>query len=193
MTELAFIVFATVLVNNFVLTKFLGLCPFLGTTARLETALGMSLATTFVLTLAAALSHLIYHYGLLSLDLAYMRLVVFIVVIAAAVQLTGFIVRAISPLLEQVLGVYLPLITTNCAVLGVALLNLTQARGFAQALAYGLGAGLGFSLVMVLFAMLRERLDRADIPAPFRGPAIALVTAGLLSMAFMGFTGFGRG
>ena len=193
MTELAFIVFATVLVNNFVLTKFLGLCPFLGTTARLETALGMSLATTFVLTLAAALSHLIYHYGLLPLDLAYMRLVVFIVVIAAAVQLTGFVVRAISPLLEQVLGVYLPLITTNCAVLGVALLNLTQARGFAQALAYGLGAGLGFSLVMVLFAMLRERLDRADIPAPFRGPAIALVTAGLLSMAFMGFTGFGRG
>ncbi len=193
MTDLAFIVFATVLVNNFVLTKFLGLCPFLGTTARLDAALGMSLATTFVLTLASALSHLVMTLALVPLGLDFLRLIVFIVIIAAAVQLTGFVVRAVSPLLEKILGVYLPLITTNCAVLGVALLNVTQARNFAEAVAYGVGAGLGFSLVMTLFATLRERLEYSIVPAPFRGPAIALVTAGLLSMAFMGFTGFGQG
>ncbi len=192
MFDLLLIILATVLVNNFVLVKFLGLCPLLGASTRLETAAGMSLATTFVLTLAAALSFLVDHWLLIPFELEYLRLVSFIVIIAAAVQFTEMFVRHASPLLHQVLGIYLPLITTNCAVLGVALLNTHQSTRFVEALAYGIGAGLGFCLVMILFAGLRERVDAADVPAPFRGAAIALVTAGLMSMAFIGFTGLFR-
>jgi electron transport complex protein RnfA len=193
MPDLALIILATVLVNNFVLVKFLGLCPLLGASTRVETALGMSLATTFVLTIAAGASYLIDTYLLAPFELQYLRLLAFIVVIAASVQFTEMFVRHSNPVLHEVLGVYLPLITTNCAVLGVALLNTQQSVSFVEALAYGLGAGLGFCLVMVFFAGLRERLEGADVPAPFRGAAIALVTAGMMSMAFIGFTGILRG
>ncbi|MBT8440983.1 MAG: electron transport complex subunit RsxA [Gammaproteobacteria bacterium] len=193
MSDLLLIILATVLVNNFVLVKFLGLCPLLGASTRVETALGMSLATTFVLTIAAGASYLIDTYLLAPFELEYLRLLAFILVIAASVQFTELFIRHSSPLLHQVLGVYLPLITTNCAVLGVALLNTQQSSSFVEALAYGIGAGLGFCLVMVLFAGLRQRLDGADVPAPFRGAAIALITAGIMSMAFIGFTGMLRG
>jgi electron transport complex protein RnfA len=192
MSDLILIILATVLVNNFVLVKFLGLCPLLGASTRFETALGMSLATTFVLTLASGASYLIDTYLLLPYDLEFLRLLSFILVIAGAVQFTEMFVRQASPVLHQVLGIYLPLITTNCAVLGVALLNTRQSSSFLESLAYGVGAGLGFCLVMILFAGLRERLEAAEVPEPFKGPAIALVTAGLMSMAFIGFAGLIR-
>ena len=192
MSDLTLIILATVLVNNFVLVKFLGLCPLLGASTRLETAIGMSLATTFVLTLASGSSYLIDTYILEPWDLGYLRLISFILVIAGAVQFTEIVIRHSSPILHQVLGIYLPLITTNCAVLGVALLNTRQSSSFIEALAYGIGAGLGFCLVMILFAGIRERLETAEVPEPFKGPAIALVTAGLMSMAFLGFAGLIR-
>jgi electron transport complex protein RnfA len=192
MTELIIIIVSGALLNNFVLTKFLGLCPLLGTTTRLETAIGMSLATTFVLTLSAAASYLVETYLLVPLDLTWLRLLSFILIIAGAVQLTEALIRSSSPMLYQVLGIYLPLITTNCAVLGVALLNIQSSKTFLQALAFGIGAGLGFCLVMLLFAGIRERLELADVPTPFKGAAIALVTAGLMSLGFMGFAGITR-
>ncbi len=189
MSDLILIILATVLVNNFVLVKFLGLCPLLGASTNFETTLGMSLATTFVLTLASAFSYLINTWLLIPFELEYLRLLSFILIIAGSVQFTEMFVRYSSPILHQILGIYLPLITTNCAVLGVALLNTSQSESFLQALAYGIGAGLGFCLVMILFAGLRERLAIADVPMPFKGAAIALVTAGLMSMAFIGFAG----
>jgi electron transport complex protein RnfA len=189
MSDLILIILATVLVNNFVLVKFLGLCPLLGASTKFETTLGMSLATTFVLTLASAFSYLIDTWLLIPFELEYLRLLSFILIIAGSVQFTEMFVRYSSPILHQILGIYLPLITTNCAVLGVALLNTSQSESFLQALAYGIGAGLGFCLVMILFAGLRERLAVADVPVPFKGAAIALVTAGLMSMAFIGFAG----
>ena len=191
MTDLALVMIGTVLVNNLVLVKFLGLCPLLGASQRFETAAGMSLATAFVLTLAAGCSYLIDAWLLRPLDLGYLRIISFILVIAGAVQFTELMVRRLSPLLHQVLGIYLPLITTNCAVLGVALLALQQSLSFAQTLAYAAGAALGFTLVMVLFAAIREKLDHAAVPAAFAGTPITLITAGILSMAFMGFAGFG--
>ena len=193
MSDLVLIILATVLVNNFVLVKFLGLCPLLGASMRVETAFGMSLATTFVLTIASAISYLLDTWILEPYRLEYLRLLSFILIIAGAVQFTEMFVRHASPVLHRILGIYLPLITTNCAVLGVALLNTRTSESFVDALAYGVGAGLGFCLVMILFAGLRERLDAADVPAPFRGAAIALVTAGLMSMAFIGFSGLIRG
>ena len=193
MSELASILVATVLVNNFVLVKFLGLCPFMGVSRKLETATGMALATTFVLTLAAICSYLVNAYLLQPLGLEYLRTIAFILVIAAVVQFTEMVVEKTSPLLHQVLGIYLPLITTNCAVLGVALLNIQESHSFLESLVYGLGAALGFSLVMVLFAGIRERLSAADVPAPFRGASIALITAGLMALGFMGFAGLVKG
>ncbi len=189
MSELATILIATVLVNNFVLVKFLGLCPFMGVSRRLETATGMALATTFVLTLSAACSYLVENWLLAPLGLGYLRTIAFILVIAAVVQFTEMVVQRTSPLLYQVLGIYLPLITTNCAVLGVALLNVQEAHSFIESLVYGFGAALGFALVMVLFAGVRERVAVADVPVPFQGAAIALVTAGLMALAFLGFAG----
>lgn len=193
MTELAVIIFGTVLVNNFVLVKFLGLCPFMGVSRQVESAIGMAMATAFVLTLASAASYLVHTWLLEPLGLAYLRTIAFILVIAALVQLTDVLVRRTSPLLHQVLGIYLPLITTNCAVLGVALLNVQVAETFLQALFYGFGAAAGFALVLVLFATLRERIQVADVPEPFRGPAIALITAGFMALAFLGFSGLVRG
>lgn len=189
MTEYALILVSTVLVNNFVLVKFLGLCPFMGVSRKLETAIGMAMATTFVLTLSSVFSYLIEAYLLAPFGLEYLRIIAFILVIAAVVQLTEMIVRKTSPLLYQVLGIFLPLITTNCAVLGVALLNVQQAHGFIESFLYGFGASIGFSLVLILFAAMRERINAADVPTPFRGASIALITAGLMSVAFMGFSG----
>jgi len=184
---------ATVLVNNFVLTKFLGLCPFLGASSRLETATGMALATTFVLTLASGLSYLVNTHLLVPVGAEYLRLLAFILIIAGSVQLTELFVRRSSPLLHQRLGIFLPLITTNCAVLGIALLNVQQSDSLVEALAYGLGGGLGFSLVIMLFAGLRERTEAADVPENFRGPAVSLITAAFMAMAFMGFAGMAGG
>lgn len=192
MTELLLILVSSIFVNNFVLARFLGLCPFLGVSRNLEAALGMSLATAFVLTLSSASAYLLHSYVLVPLGIEYLRTISFILVIAASVQFTEIMVRRLSPLLHQVLGIYIPLIATNCAVLGVALLNVQQSKGFVQSVFYGFGAAAGFALVLVMFAAIRERLEIADIPAPFRGTAIALVTAGFMSLAFMGFSGMAR-
>jgi electron transport complex protein RnfA len=189
MKEYALILVGTVLVNNFVLVKFLGLCPFMGVSRKLETAMGMGLATTFVLTLSSICSFLVNEYLLVPLGIEYLRTIAFILVIAVVVQFTEMVMHKTSPLLYQVLGIFLPLITTNCAVLGVALLNFQEQRGLLEAALYGFGAAVGFSLVLVLFAAVRERVDVADVPEPFKGNAIALITAGLMSMAFMGFAG----
>jgi electron transport complex protein RnfA len=189
MKEYALILISTVLVNNFVLVKFLGLCPFMGVSRKLETAAGMGLATTFVLTLSSVCAYLVNEYLLAPLGLEYLRTIAFIVVIAAVVQFTETVIHKTSPLLYQVLGIFLPLITTNCAVLGVALLNIQEQHSFMQSAVYGFGAATGFSLVLVLFAAVRERVAVADVPIPFRGNPIALITAGLMSMAFMGFAG----
>jgi Na+-translocating ferredoxin:NAD+ oxidoreductase subunit A len=189
MTEYLLLLIGTVLVNNFVLVNFLGLCPFMGVSNKLETAIGMSMATTFVLTLASLSSYLIEHYILIPLDIGYLRTLSFILVIAVVVQFTEMVVHKTSPTLYRLLGIFLPLITTNCAVLGVALLNVREQHNFVESVIYGLGAALGFSLVLILFAAMRERLAAANVPAPFKGASIAMVTAGLMSLAFMGFTG----
>ncbi len=193
MTEYLLLLVSTVLVNNFVLVKFLGLCPFMGVSKKLETATGMALATTFVLTLSSVCSYLANEYLLAPLNLEYLRTITFILVIAAVVQFTEMFVHKTSPLLYNVLGIFLPLITTNCAVLGVALLNVQEQHGFVDSVVYGFGASVGFSLVLILFAAMRERIAVADVPVPFKGPAIGLITAGLMSMAFAGFTGLVKG
>lgn len=193
MAEYLLILVSTILVNNFVLVKFLGLCPFMGVSRKLETATGMALATAFVLTLSSVCSYLVNSYLLAPLGLEYLRTITFLLVIAAVVQFTEMIIRRTSPLLYQVLGIFLPLITTNCAVLGVALLIVQQDTGFIHAALYGFGAAVGFSMVLILFAAMRERIAAADVPVAFRGPAIALVTAGLMSLAFMGFSGLVKG
>ena len=193
MTELALILVSTVLVNNFVLVKFLGLCPFMGVSRSVDTATGMALATTFVLTLSSVCSFLANEFLLEPFGLEYLRTITFILVIAAVVQFTEMVVHKTSPLLYKVLGIFLPLITTNCAVLGVALLNVQQEFNFIESAVYGFGAAVGFSLVLILFSSIRERIAVADVPEPFRGSAIALVTAGLMSLAFMGFSGLVKG
>ena len=193
MNEYVLILISTILVNNYVLVKFLGLCPFMGVSRKLETAVGMGLATTFVLTLSSICAYLTDHYILIPLGLEYLRTIAFILVIAVVVQFTEMVVHKSSPVLYQALGIYLPLITTNCAVLAAALLNVQARHGFIASALYGFGAAVGFSLVMVLFAALRERIAAADVPAHFRGPAITMITAGLMSLAFMGFAGLVRG
>ncbi len=189
MTEYLLILVGAVLVHNFVLVQFLGLCPFMGTSKKVDTSAGLALATTFVLTLTAIATYLVDAWVLIPLELTYLRTVSFIVVIASVVQFVEMVVQKTSPLLYQVLGIYLPLITTNCIVLGVALLNVRQAQGFMESALMGLGAGLGFSLVLLLFAGIRERLTVADLPAAFKGAPSALITAGIMSLAFLGFSG----
>ncbi|KAE9526315.1 electron transport complex subunit RsxA [Testudinibacter aquarius] len=189
MFDYLLLMIGTALVNNFVLIKFLGLCPFMGVSKKIETAIGMGLATTFVLTVASLCSYLIDRYILLPLSAEFLRTLVFILVIAVVVQFTEMVIHKTSPALYRLLGIFLPLITTNCAVLGVALLNINLAHNLVQSVLYGFSAALGFSLVLVLFAALRERLSAADVPKPFRGASIALITAGLMSLAFLGFTG----
>jgi electron transport complex protein RnfA len=183
-----FILLGTVFVNNIVMVKILGLCPFMGVSKKLETAIGMGAATTFVLTLASGASYLISHY-LLGPDLAYLTTLSFIVVIAGIVQFTEMAIEKTSPTLYQVLGIYLPLITTNCAVLGIPLLNVQAKHNFIESLLFGFGGAVGFTMVMILFAGIRERLEGADVPGIFKGSAIAMVTAGLMSLSFMGFSG----
>jgi len=189
--EWLLILLGTILVNNFVLVRFLGLCPLMGVSRQLDSAWGMGFATTFVLTLAAGLSHLVNTWILVPLDAQYLRIIAFILIIASVVQFTELYMRRYSPLLHSVLGLYLPLITTNCAVLGVALLSINEQNDFLESLLYGFGAAVGFTLVLVLFAALRERIDAADVPQPFKGNAVALMSAGIMSLAFMGFSGLG--
>jgi Na+-translocating ferredoxin:NAD+ oxidoreductase subunit A len=188
MTEYLLILVSAVFVNNIVMVKILGLCPFMGVSKKLEAAIGMGAATTFVLTLASGSSYLINHY-LLGPELSYLTTLSFIVVIAGIVQFTEMVVQKTSPVLYQVLGIYLPLITTNCAVLGIPLLNVQAKHNFMESIFFGMGGALGFTLVMVLFAGMRERMEGADVPAIFKGSAIAMVTAGLMSLSFMGFSG----
>ncbi|QGM80337.1 electron transport complex subunit RsxA [Otariodibacter oris] len=192
MIEYILLVISTALINNFVLVKFLGICPFMGVSKKVETAIGMGMATTFVLTVASLSAYLIENYILGPLNVSFLRTLVFILVIAVIVQLTEMIVHKTSPTLYRLLGIYLPLITTNCAVLGVALLNVNLANNLIQSVLYGFGAAAGFSLVLILFSALRERLAAADVPQIFQGASIALITAGLMSLAFMGFTGLVR-
>lgn len=189
MTDYLLIIVGTVWVNNFVLSQFLGLCPFMGVSKKLETAMSMGLATTFVLTLSSISSYVINEYLLLPFGLDYLRTISFILVIASIVGFTEMAIKKASPVLYNVLGIYLPLITTNCAVLGVALLNVQESHNFVESALYGFGAALGFTLALVLFAGLRERIDAADVPDVFRGNAIALITASLMALAFMGFSG----
>ncbi|TCP61723.1 electron transport complex protein RnfA [Rhodovulum bhavnagarense] len=189
MPEFLMILLGTALVNNVVLVKFLGLCPFMGVSRKIDAAIGMGLATTFVLTLAAAASWVIETLVLVPLGLEFLRILSFILVIAAIVQFTETVLRKVSPGLYRALGIYLPLITTNCAVLGVALLNIQEQHDFAQSLLYGFGSALGFTGVLAIFAGMREKLAQLSVPGPFAGPPIAFISAGLLSMAFMGFSG----
>lgn len=184
MNEWLMLVLGTALVNNVVLVKFLGLCPFMGVSRKVDSALGMGMATTFVLTLASAVTWVLERALLAPYDLGYLRILSFILVIAATVQFVEMAVRKNAPELYKVLGIYLPLITTNCAVLGVALLNIQEGAGFVKSVAYGLGSAVGFTMVLVLFAGLRERLALAQVPAAFAGAPIGFVTAGLLSLAF---------
>ncbi|HOI52505.1 electron transport complex subunit RsxA [Azonexus caeni] len=192
MSHYIFLLVGAVLVNNVVLVKILGLCPFMGVSKKLETAYGMGAATTFVLTLATGSSYIIDHFLLMPFGLEYLRTLSFIVTIAAIVQLTEMVIAKTSPTLQQTLGIYLPLITTNCAVLGVPLLNVANGYDFVESLLYGAGSAVGFSGVLILFAGIRERIEGADVPTHFRGTAIALVTAGLMALAFMGFAGLDK-
>ena len=192
MTHYLFLIVGAVLVNNVVLVRILGLCPFMGVSKKLETALGMGAATTFVLTLATGASYVIDHFLLIPFELDYLRTISFIVTIAAVVQLTELVVKKTSPVLHQVLGIYLPLITTNCAVLGIPLLALGNKYDFVESLIFGFGSSVGFSLALILFAGIRERIEGADVPLHFKGTAIALVTGGLMSLAFMGFAGLDK-
>lgn len=186
------ILIGTVLVNNIVLVKILGLCPFMGVSKKLEASIGMAAATAFVLTVGSMTSWVIDHYLLQTYQLEYLRTLSFIVVIASVVQLTQMVMEKSFPVLYQMLGIFLPLITSNCAVLGIPLLNAQTDHGFIESALFGLGGAAGFSMVLIMFASLRERLEAADVPTPFKGSAIAMITAALMSLAFMGFAGLDK-
>lgn len=188
-TSLFVIIVSAILVNNFVLSRFLGICPFLGVSKQVETATGMGMAVTFVITMAGTITWAVYYYLLVPLKMEYLQTGAFILVIAALVQFVEFVLQKTSPTLYQALGVYLPLITTNCAVLGLALLNIQYKYGFIASLVNSVAAPLGFMLAIVLFAGIRERLELSDIPKPFEGFPIALITASLMAIAFLGFSG----
>ena len=183
------IIIGAIFVNNVVLAQFLGICPFLGVSSKVETSMGMGAAVTFVMAIAAVVAWLIQTYVLVPLDIVYMQTIVFILVIAALVQMVEIMLKKLSPSLYQALGIFLPLITTNCAVLGVAILMIQKEFTLLQSVVYSVSKALGFALALVLFAGIRERLELEDVPESFRGTPIALVTAGILAMAFMGFSG----
>lgn len=187
--EYLIIVIAAIFVNNIVLSKFLGICPFIGVSGRIETSIGMSGAVLFVMTIATIVTYIIQVYVLDKLGIEFMQTITFILVIASLVQLVEIILKKISPSLFQALGIFLPLITTNCAVLGVAILAVQQDYNLLESVVYAIANSLGFGLALVLFAGLREHLDLAEVPAPFKGVPIAFIVAGLLAMAFMGFAG----
>lgn len=189
MKTLVLIIVSAVFVNNFVLNRFLGICPFLGVSKRIRTALGMAGAVVFVMTMASAATWLVYEYLLVPFDLVYLQTITFILVIASLVQLVETVLQKLSPALYKALGIYLPLITTNCAVLGVAVLNIQKEYNLLETTVFGFGAAVGFGLAMLIFSGIRERLELCDTPLPLKGTAIAIVTAGLLSLAFWGFTG----
>jgi len=189
MTEYLLLLLATALVNNVVLVKFLGLCPFMGVTKTVDTAFGMGLATTFVITMASGVCWMLENWVLLPLGIDYLRILTYILVIAAVVQFTEMVVKKSAPDLYQTLGIYLPLITTNCAVLGLPLLSAQEKYGFVHSLMFGFGSSVGFTLVLLMFAGLRERMALARIPSAFAGAPISFVTASLLALAFMGFAG----
>ncbi|MFA6697006.1 MAG: electron transport complex subunit RsxA [Eubacteriales bacterium] len=186
------ILLSSILVNNFIMSRFLGICPFLGVSKRVETAVGMGLAVTFVMALASVITYLAHYFILVPLKLEYMQTLAFILIIAALVQFVEMVIQKSSPSLYQALGVYLPLITTNCAVLGVAIINIEEGYDLFQTLINGVGGALGFTLAIVLFAGIRERLELSDIPKPLQGFPIAMITAGLMSVAFLGFQGLIR-
>lgn len=190
--EFFLLIISAVLVNNFVLTQFLGICPFLGVSKNLETAAGMGAAVVFVMTLASAVTWLLYHGILVPLHAGFLQTIAFILVIATFVQFVELVLKKTSPGLHRALGIYLPLITTNCAVLGVAVLNIKKEFSFLKSVAFGFGAAVGFALALIIFTGLREKIARANPPKCFEGTAIALATAGLLSLAFMGFSGLVR-
>lgn len=187
--KLLVILLSVVLVNNFVLSRFLGICPFLGVSKKLETAVGMSIAVTFVMGLASVFSWLVQTYLLVPLGIGYMQTIAFILVIAGLVQFVEMVIKKTSPTLYQALGVYLPLITTNCAVLGVAIINIQSNFNLIETLVNGVGGGLSFTLAIVLFAGVRERLETAPIPKALEGFPIAMLAASLFSIAFLGFQG----
>lgn len=190
MVDALILFFSAAIVNNFVLVRFLGICPFIGVSNQLSAALGMGGATTFVLVLSALICNLAFNFVLVPLGLTSLDLIVDIIIIAVAVQLVEIVIRKSSYSLYQALGIYLPLITTNCIVLGLVLLNSSLKHTLVNSMVYALGAGAGFTLVLLLFAAMRERLAINDVPTPFKGTAIALISAGLMSLAFMGFAGF---
>ncbi len=187
-TRLLFIFLSAILINNFVLSRFLGICPFLGVSKKVDTAVGMSIAVIFVMILASIITWLL-NILLVSLGLSFFTTIVFILIIATLVQFVEIVLKKTSPALYEALGIFLPLITTNCAILGLALLNVQQNYTLIETIVNSAGAGLGFALALILFSTIRERMELSDIPAPFKGTASALITAGLLSMAFMGFQG----
>jgi len=187
--EVILIFISAVLVNNFVLSYFLGICPFIGVSSRLESAISMGFAVTFVLTLSAAITWLINQYILIALHVPYLEYVAFIIVIASLVQFVEMYIKKTSKAMYDALGIYLPLITTNCAILGLALFGALRKYTFIQNIVFGIGAGIGFTLALVIMAGIREQLDLADVPEPLRGAAITLILAGLLALAFMGFAG----
>ena len=189
MEKLLSIIFIYILVDNFVLQRFLGICPFIGVSRKMETAVGMSMAVVFVMTMATLVTWLLHTFVLVPLGLQYLQIVTFILVIASLVQLVETVMRKISPTLYQGLGIFLPLITTNCAVMGAALLAVRQEFTLPEAVVFGVAASIGFSLALVIMAGIRERLELADLPAALQGSAVTLITAGILSLAFMGFTG----
>ncbi|UCE18713.1 MAG: electron transport complex subunit RsxA [Gemmatimonadota bacterium] len=189
MAELAVIFIGAALVNNFVLARFLGICPFLGVSKKTDTAFGMGMAVIFVMTLAAVGTYLVYHFVLIPLRLEFLQIVSFILIIASLVQLVETFLRKVSPALYKALGIYLPLITTNCAIMGLALLNVIKDYDFIRSIVFAVGAGIGFTLALIIMSGIRERLEFADVPGPLKGTPIALVVAGLLAIVFLGFTG----
>ena len=189
MAELAVIFIGAALVNNFVLARFLGICPFLGVSKKTDTAFGMGMAVIFVMTLAAVGTFIVYYFILIPLRLEFLQIVSFILIIASLVQLVETFLRKVSPALYKALGIYLPLITTNCAIMGLALLNVIKSYDFIRSIVFAVGAGIGFTIALIIMSGIRERLEFADVPGPLRGTPIALVVAGLLSIVFLGFTG----
>lgn len=183
------IIFGSIFINNFIFAKFLGICPFMGVSKKVESSIGMGMAVTFVMTLASAVTWVVQNYLLDPFGLGYLQTIAFILIIASLVQFVEMAVQKTSPNLYKALGVFLPLITTNCAVLGVAILNIQEKYNFIETVVNGMAAAIGFTMALILLAGIRERLEYADVPKPFQGIAIAFITAGLLAMAFMGFSG----
>lgn len=189
MSNLILIIVTTALVNNVVLSQFLGICAFLGVSKKIDTSLSMGAAVTVVTTIAAAVTNLLYNFVLAPLDLDYLKTIVFILVIAALVQMVEMFLKKTSPAIYQALGIFLPLITTNCAVLGISLTNVQNSYSFIESIIAGVGTGIGFTIAIVLLASLREKINESDIPTPFRGAPIVLLSAALMAIAFMGFSG----